>query len=62
MIEGLYLRRGKPTRLHQLGKKIWGNLVSNRPYLTDAVAKTEDSLNELNWVKVGGKVVVMWND
>lgn len=63
MIEGLYIHRTKPVRLHQLGKNIWGNLNNkNRVVLTKAGAHTEARLKELDWLKVGGKVMVMWND
>ncbi len=63
MIEGLYVQRTKPVRLHQLGKKIWGNLNNKNSFvITKAGALTETRLKELGWIRVGGKVLVMWND
>lgn len=68
MIEGLYINplrvsrlTGEPPRLLQKGTKIWGNLISN-DYFHNVASSSEDAIKRYGWIKVGEKIMVMWDD
>jgi hypothetical protein len=63
MIEGLYILPRKKARLHQRGKWTWGNLNKRIKFtFSSAGTLSEARLKQLNWIKIGSKQMVMWDD